>query len=666
VRFSIRTKLVLAIGAPLLAAYLGMACCEYHLGKREALAQMESHLTELTARQAAELDGELSTAEQLARTLARVVTSLPALSADQIHALLQDNLRGNPKVYGMCMAFERNAFSENAALFAPYYCRDPRAGLRFVDIAEAFPDYASLDWYRPARKGGRPFWTEPYFDTGVGQRLMCTYTVPVFRHGEFCGVLTVDVLSEDLLMEIARIKIGSGYCALISRKGTFISHPDPSLVMRESIFSLANRHGLNELADAGEQMVAGKAGVRRIRDYRTGEPKWMVYAPVESAGWSLAAIIPESEVMAPIYVRLLRSLGFLGAGLVVILGIVLFMSVHITRPIARLAAAAERLGRGDLDTGVWGVSGGDEVARLAQTFNTMVAELKTSVEGRIREETARREVEAELRAAREIQASLLPGMLSPDQERGFALHAVNAPAKLVAGDFYDFFFIDDRRLALVMADVSGKGLPAAIYMAVTRTKLRDFAAPHKTPAQVITELNRSLAAENDRCMFVSLVFGYYDVSTGNLVYVNAGHNPPCLVRKTGRLDVLDPTGPLVAPYRDAIFHDAQCRLDPHDLLVLFTDGVTEARLAGGELFGEERLEGMLRSSLASPVADVCRRVIRAASDFTRGNLPDDATVLVLKRTCREECLAEYPTVFPSICQPADETLAAIKYGPSRT
>jgi sigma-B regulation protein RsbU (phosphoserine phosphatase) len=632
VMFSIRTKLVLAIGAPLLAVYLGMVCCEHYLGKREALAQMRSHLTELAARQAAELDGDLSTVEELARTLARLATSLPALSAEQIHALLQDNLRGNPKVYGMSMAFERNAFSEDVALFAPYYCRDPRDGLRFVDIAEVFPDYTRFDWYHPAKTGGRPFWTEPYFDTGVGRRLMCTYTAPIFKHGDFRGVLTVDVLSEDLLTEIARIKIGSGYCALVSRKGTLISHPDQSLVMRESIFSLAARRGLNELVDVGRQMVAGKAGVQRVRDYQTGEPSWMVYAPVQSAGWSLAAIIPESEVMTPIYARLARSLGLLGAGLVVILGIVLFMSVRITRPIAKLAAAAERLGHGDLDIGVCGVSGSDEVARLAQTFNTMVVELKTNVEGRIREEAARREVDAELRAAREIQASLLPGMLPPHQERGFALHAVNSPAKLVAGDFYDFFFIDDRRLALVMADVSGKGIPAAIYMAVTRTKLRDFAAPDKTPAQVITELNRSLAAENDRCMFVTLVLGYYDVSTGDLVYVNAGHNPPCLVRKTGRLDVLDPTGPLVAPYPDATFHDAQCRLDPDDLLVLFTDGVTEAGPAGGELFGEERLEALLRSSSSSPVADVCQRIIRAASDFTCGDLPDDATVLVLRRS----------------------------------
>ena len=126
--------------------------------------------------------------------------------------------------------------------------------------------------------------------------------------------------------------------------------------------------------------------------------------------------------------------------------------------------------------------------------------------------------------------------------------------------------------------------------------------------------------------------------TGDLVYVNAGHNPPYLVRKTGQMDVLDPTGPLVAPFRDATFHDMQCHLDPDDLLVLFTDGVTEAGPESGELFGEERLERVLQSSWSSPVADVCQSVVRAASDFTCGELPDDATVLVLRRTCQEKCL----------------------------
>lgn len=648
-RLSIRTKLVLAIGAPLLVAYLCMAWCEYRLGHREAMASMESHLAEVAARQAAELDGDLSTAAALARTIARLITSSPDLTAERVRAVIEDNLRANPDVFGMCAAFEPNALAHDAAGLAVYYCRDHGAKLRYVDVAAAVPGYKNLDWYRPAKTSGRPFWTEPYFDTGVGERLMCTYTAPVTRDGRFRGLVTVDLVSEDLLGDLARIRIGNGYCFLISRRGTFISHPEPSLVMRESIFTLADRHGVGELAEAGREMVAGKTGVRRIRDFATGQPKWMVYAPVPSAGWSLAAIIPEHEILAPVYARLLRSLGILGAGLVVILGIVLLVSHRLTRPIGRLAAAAAAVGQGNLDAHVSGALGHDEVGELARRFNAMVADLKSNVEGRIREEASRREVEGELNAAREIQASLLPAMLPPDAERGFTLHAVNAPAKLVAGDFYDFFFVDDRRLALVMADVSGKGLPAAMYMAVARTRLRDHAAADKTPAEVVAEVNRCLAKENDQGMFVSLFLGYYDVFTGELVYANAGHNPPYVVRATGPLETLDPTGPLVAPFPDAVFRDALCRLEPGDLLVLFTDGVTESGVRGGELFGETRLEQLLQSSPATPVDDVCRNVIRAASEFSGGDLADDVTVLALRRTCVAAAPGPVAAGTPAVC-----------------
>ncbi|MBN2022167.1 MAG: SpoIIE family protein phosphatase [Pirellulales bacterium] len=632
VNLSIRTKLVLAIGVPLLAAYAGMTVLEFRLGKREALAMMRTHLTELVARRAAELDSQLASAEQLAQTLATLVAASPDLSADRARALVRDSLEKNPKVFGMCMAFEPGALPGRAERFAPYYCRDGSGGLRYVDIAETIPGFTELDWYRPARTAKKPFWTEPYFDTGIGERIMCTCTAPVVQEGRFRGLVTADVLSDDLLTDIERTRIGSGYCILTSRKGTFISHPDASLVMRESVASLARQHGLDELASAAARMTEGKEGVCRIHDYRTGDAKWMVYAPVKSTGWSLAAIVSESEVMAPMYERLARSIAILLGGLAGILLIVMLVSERATRPIGRLVEAAESLARGNLDARVVGATGGDEIARLARTFNTMVSDLKTNVEGRISEEAARKKVEGELKAAREIQSSLLPAMLPSDPDRGFTLHAVNAPARSVAGDFFDFFQVDPRRLALVMADVSGKGVPAAMYMAVVRTQLRDFASPDKTPAQIVAEVNRCLARENDRGMFVTLFFGYYDVIEGDLTYVNAGHNPPYVVRTNGALETLEPTGPLVAPFPEAAFEQGQCRLAAGELLVLFTDGVTEAGAAQSGLFGEERLERLLAASAGSPVAEICQQVIQAASDFSNGDLPDDATVLVLRRT----------------------------------
>ncbi|MHB1036001.1 MAG: SpoIIE family protein phosphatase [Pirellulales bacterium] len=629
--FSLRTKLVLAIAVPLLAAYLGMVWLEYRLGRQEALAGLKAQAIDLVARKAAELDGGLLAGEEVARTTARFLTLNPELSADQIKAMLQANLRGNPDIFGMCTAFEPNAFRREVAFFAPYYCRGVGGALRYVDIGAAARDYTKLDWYRPARVRNRPFWTEPYFDVGVGERLMCTLSAPFYRDERFRGLVTTDVLSADLLREIARIKPGSGYCILISTSGKFISHPDESLVMRESIFGLAERYGWSELAEMGRQMVAGKEGVIEVRDGPMGQPAWAAYAPVASPGWSLAAIIPENEVMAPVRARMARSLGVLLAGLAVILAIVLLVSNRMTRPIARLTEAAESLARGNFEARVTGIRGRDEVGRLAETFNTMVADLKANIDGRIREEAARHAVEGELRTARQIQASLLPRPLGAVPEKELSLHAVNAPAKFIAGDFFDFFFLDENRLALVIADVSGKGAPAALYMAVTRTRLRDFAFVGGTPAEVVGKVNRGLADGNEQCMFVTLFLGYYDVRTGELVYANAGHNPPYVVRQDGTWETLEPTGPLAAVFPDAVFRDAQCRLARGELLVLFTDGVTEAFSGDGDLFGEGRLEALLDADARQPVAAVCEAIVQAVDAFSQGDLKDDVTVLALRR-----------------------------------
>ncbi|NLE40114.1 MAG: serine/threonine-protein phosphatase, partial [Pirellulaceae bacterium] len=194
--------------------------------------------------------------------------------------------------------------------------------------------------------------------------------------------------------------------------------------------------------------------------------------------------------------------------------------------------------------------------------------------------------------------------------------------------------VDRRTLAVVMADVSGKGIPAAIYMAVTRTTLRLFASPDKTPARVVAEVNRSLASENNNEMFVTLFLAYYDIESGELTYANAGHVPPYVLREGGRLDSLEPTGPLVAPFADAVFEDARCRLEPGDQLILYTDGVTEAMSADGKFYGEERFKAFLHLRDEDRQDDVCQGILDEIREFSRGELSDDATLLVLRRTGR--------------------------------
>jgi sigma-B regulation protein RsbU (phosphoserine phosphatase) len=633
-KLSIRAKLILAICLPLLAVYLTVLVTEYRTGRTQAIEQMQGRLTELTGHQAAHLDGELAVVAQVARSTAAFVTiALPPNEAD-IYALLQSNLRDNPKIFGSCMAFEPGVFRPGLDRFAPYVCRGPERTVHTKDLATDGYDYSRWDWYQGPKEKSEARWTEPYFDKGGGDILMCTYSAPFQRKGAFAGVVTVDLSLGQLRQRMADVEVSNGYCMIVSRTGTFVSHPDPTLIMNESIFGLGEKHDAPELADLGEAMIAGRTGVRQITDPRTGQPARVVFAPVESVGWSLAAVIPEEAVLADVHERLNRQMIVLLVGLELILIIVLLVSAWITRPLGRLATVAQEVARGNLEVQVTDVRGRDEIAQFAATFNRMVTDLKTSLDARIRETAAREAMQRELQVARQIQTSLLPMARPPFPGRDeFSLDAQNEAAKFMAGDFFDFWFIDEQRLALVMADVSGKGVPAAMFMAVARTSIRNFSQPDRSPGETLAVVNRAIAGQNEEQMFVTVFLAHYHVGTGELVYANAGHNPPVIVRSGGEAEMLGPsTGPVIGVWDDATFADAPGRLKPGDLLLLYTDGVTEARAADGRMLGEVGLKQTLTRLRDRPVEEICRTIIAEVDEFRRHEQQDDVTLLALRRS----------------------------------
>lgn len=632
--YSIRTKMILAIGLPLLAVYLGMLGMEYRLGKRETLGRMGEYLRAVTSGRACRVDERFSSIAQVVRTTVDLLSLGNKPTEDQIVKILRQNISKKPGIFGMCLAYDAGAYEQGLRFFAPYVYRDSSGkGLNVTRIEPATGgyDYLQREWFTLAKGLKKPVWGEPYFDEGAGNVMMCTYSVPFYRQGEFTGVATADVSVEKIRQELENFQMDRGYCAIVSARGRFISHPEKTRVMKESLFSLAEQYHNAEFEQLGQEIIAGRQGIRRIYDPGMQEPVWVAYAPIQTTGWSLLAVMEEDEVMAPVHHRLMRELGILVAGLVAIVGIIVFVSVHITRPIGRLTRGARELAGGNMDVRVEGISSHDEIGDLAGTFNTMVSDLKANMDARVREESARKAVESELKVARAIQASLLPRIFPPFPDRKeFTLHAVNEPAKFMAGDFFDFFFVSEEVLAVVMADVSGKGVPAAMFMAVARTAIRSFTVPGKTPAEILKHVNDVMVRDNDNMMFVTVFYGFYNIRTGEVVYVNAGHNPPYVLRREGRLDTLQPTGPILSVLEDATYTHAQTRLEPGEVLVLFTDGVTEADREG-ELYGEERFETLLGSIADRPVENLCQEVIDAVVDYGGRELRDDVTVLALRR-----------------------------------
>lgn len=244
-------------------------------------------------------------------------------------------------------------------------------------------------------------------------------------------------------------------------------------------------------------------------------------------------------------------------------------------------------------------------------------------------------IKGDLAIAREIQQAILPRIFPPFPENAEQLDiaALMNAAKDVGGDFYDFFRIDNQRIGFVVADVSGKGVPAAIFMAVSRTLIRATGVRGVSPAECISYSNELLAQESANSMFVTAFYGIYNLTTGQVTYTNAGHNPPYLMKADGTILQLPFSSDLVVGAIDDFkYSEETLQLEHGDTLLLYTDGVTEAINSGDEEFGEQRLQAVLAQLTGNSSQDIIERIKACVSDFAgEAEQSDDITLLAIKR-----------------------------------
>ncbi|MBQ8158568.1 MAG: SpoIIE family protein phosphatase [Prevotella sp.] len=252
-----------------------------------------------------------------------------------------------------------------------------------------------------------------------------------------------------------------------------------------------------------------------------------------------------------------------------------------------------------------------------------------------KEHTQLESLKTDLAIASQIQQAILPRVFPPFVEwtEQIDIAASMHPAKDVGGDFYDFFRIDDHRFGFVIADVSGKGIPAAIFMAVSRTLVRATGIRGGNPSDCLTYSNHLLASESVDCMFVTVFYGIYDLNTNEIVYCNAGHNPPYILKSNGTVTPLPMSlDPMAGAIDGLEFHSQTCKLEPGDALVMFTDGVTEAMNVDFEEFGEERLERTLETVGGQSCEGINQTVKDQVASFAKGaEQSDDITLLTIKR-----------------------------------
>lgn len=603
----------------------------------------------------------LSPIDATPRALARTLARYP-LEEDAFFDLLAGAVQADPNIYGSTAAFEPGAFSPDRRWFSPYAWRGTSgAPLDRRVLGGPEYDYFAMDWYRIPFELNEPVWTEPFFDEGGGDVVMTTCAVPFRRDAEttrtLTGIVTVDVDVASIRDVADSIRVpGGGFVFLLSRNGYFIAHPRADWILNETIFTVAEERGDAMLRRNARAMLEGRPGFFSTDSLLEDDRAWVYHAHLPTFGWTLGIAYPERELFAP--VNQLRLTGGLiaGGGLLILLLVTWSIAGSITRPLEELARAAESIGMGRIDgsatarvsavldeealrggsVAIESVRGyvrrNDEVGRLAEAFLVMRNSITHYIDHLRRTTAAKERIESELSIAREIQMSILPKIFPPFPHRDeFDLHAVIEPAKEVGGDFYDFMLLDERRVLFAIGDVSGKGVPAALFMAITRTLLKVVASHERSPHEMVAEMNGKLCDDNDSGMFVTFFLGVLDFTTGRVEYCNGGHNPPLVRRADGTLEYLKGAhGRALGAMDDSVYRSADTTLAPGDSILLYTDGVTEAMNFAHEQYTPERMEELLRGSgglapravLENLLADVRLHVGRAPQS-------DDITAMVV-------------------------------------
>lgn len=550
-----------------------------------------------------------------------------------LQVLLKATLLDNKDIHGFGAAFDPDPTLDPPAPTVPYFFRQD-GGLTFAP--ENSFQYLGQDWYQIPKELEAKVWSEPYLDKTSGGTLMTSCSAPFFLEAgterKVRGVVVADVSLEWLTRLVASIRVlRTGYSFLLSRNGTFLTHPDRDLIMNETIFSLAESHNRPELRELGKKMAHGGSGFVAYTTIN-GVSSRMFYAPVPSTGWTLAVIFPETELYEDVRSLTLVAAAIALVGMLLLTGAVYGVARAVTAPLGALATATEEIATGNFDAELPPVRTHDEVGQLTLTFAAMTSALKDYIRELTETTAAKERIQSELKMATDIQASLLPRLFPafPDRPE-FDIFATMDPAKEVGGDFYDFFFVNSTNLCFLVADVADKGVPAALYMMVAKTLLKAEGQRLGEPEQILACVNNILAADNDSCMFTTVFFAILDTESGEVRFANAGHNPPVLI-SAGKARLLPVrAGFVLGPMIDAVYTAERMVLQPGDVLFLYTDGITEATNQTDEPYGEARLLAALQASTEMELTEMLH-AIRAEVVGHADGAPqsDDVTMIAIK------------------------------------
>ena len=512
-------------------------------------------------------------------------------------------------------------------------------------------DPCSREWYKRAvNDPGKNVWYGPYKSASTRDDVI-TCSRAVMKNGLAVAVVMSDIspktISEDLIVGSEN----AGDAFIVDHAGCIIARNGVSdkQALWNSGDKAEGRYG-EDLIDA---MIARQKGVKRyIRD---GRVYYIGFAPLSSIAWSVGVIMPEAAILASSFAtqRSIETesnkynayiddyisrtrLAYSGIGLsifIVITALAVYVSRRLRRSITVLENGAAAIGSGQLGVKIK-LKSGDEFQELAEAFNTMGGNLERHINNIAENLSEQQRIERELAVAAQIQQSMLPRKFPAFPYRNeFDVFASTVSARDVGGDFYDYFFIDANRLYFCIGDVSGKGIPAAMFMAKARALFRYEALSGISPDQILANVGNALEKNNLSCMFASAICAILDVKTGEMIFANAGHNPPLIYDGEAFGYITLESALVIGGIRQekSAFKIQRLELKKGDILFMYTDGVNEAMNSSDEEYGTERLQHDLNIMAGANPKEIIDYISSKVASHANGAAQsDDITMLALK------------------------------------
>lgn len=567
--------------------------------------------------------------ESATESMAWIVTGEP-LDDEDLSRITTEMVRADTSIIAAAIAYEpfKSIKTEDHYHMVTSYVPEGTDEIKATLLGSEDYDYHILDWYQIPKLLRKSYWSEPTFDNATSQ-MVTSYSKPLFNaEGEFIGIIKSDVALTWLTEKISSLKpYSSAYTLLIGRNGSYIAHKDKESILNETIFSFALSTGDPKRLEDSKEIMSGKNGVLHFKadkGYSYG-----FYGPLKN-GWTAVMICAQKDLFRS--ARIINITLFIIA-LLGLISLYLTSRKAISRslmPITEFTYAAASMAKGNFDAHIPEVNSKDEIRNLHDSL----LYLQKSITKYIKELRAtllsNQKFESELNIASSIQRNMLP-IEFPVNDK-FDLFAFLEPAKEVGGDLYDFY-VKDGYLYFAIGDVSGKGVPAALFMAITRSAYRFISGMGVPMAQVESNINNAFSEGNESGMFVTMFIGRINLETYHMEYCNAGHNPIVIIRPDGTTSFLKAKPNLAAGLFDSFeYQGEELQLEKGCRLLLYTDGISEAENKQKELFGDDRLLAFASSADRSMSSrEFSEGLLGKVREFTAGNAQnDDITIMSIK------------------------------------